>query len=281
MKELIIGGSGFLGSKLANSDRMREANYTYFNNKPFFMNDNEDRYVRMDLRNKDEVLRALRATKPSLIIHCGGITDTDFCEKEKQYAWDTNVEGVKNLMRYYDGKIIYFSTDYIFDGNKPPYDEGSKPNPVNYYGNTKLEAEKKILERKGNLIVRVSGLFGISDSNNKFINKLVNSAKVFAYTNLISSPTYIDDIVRNMPALIESSGIIHLSSYEGISRYNFLRMVVKFLGLSTLILPCKYKINATMAKRPYNSTMVSLKGVETTPLRVAAKEMAERLEWNV
>lgn len=277
---LIIGGSGFLGSKLKDSIRGGDNYATFFKNKPISNDHNLSKSIRMDIRKKSEIIYAIKTVKPSVVIHCGGITDTDLCEKEKQLAWDTNVGGVENLMSVYRGKIIYFSTDYVFDGQNPPYSEESKPNPLNCYGMTKLEAEKKILERKENLVVRVSGLFGISHSNNKFINKLVNNKKVLAYTNLISSPTYIDDVVRNMPILIESSGIIHLSSHEDVSRYNFLRMVVKFLGLPTLVLPCEYKINTAIAKRPYNSTMVSLKNIKTTPLKAAIKEMAKKLKWN-
>jgi len=280
MRTLIIGGSGFLGSKLKNSIKDGDNYVTFFKNNPNSDGCNTSRNIRMDIRKKSEVIYAIGAAKPLMVIHCGGITDTDLCEKEKQLAWDINVKGVENLMNVYQGKIIYFSTDYVFDGRNPPYSEESKPNPLNYYGMTKLEAEKRILEREENLVVRVSGLYGINHSNNKFINKLVNSTKVFVYTNLISSPTYIDDVVRNMSVLIKSSGIIHLSSHEGISRYNFLRMVVKFLGLPTLVFPCEYKINTAIAKRPYNSTMISLKGVETTPLKVAVKKMAERLKWN-
>lgn len=280
VRTLIIGGSGFLGSKLKDSIKGGDNYATFFKNKPISNDHNLSRNIRMDIRKKSEIIYAIETAKPSLVIHCGGITDTDLCEKQKQLAWNANVEGVENFMSVYRGKIIYFSTDYVFDGQNPPYSEESKPNPLNYYGTTKLEAEKRILERKENLVVRVSGLFGISHNNNKFVNKLVKKAKVFAYTNLISSPTYIDDIIRNMSVLIESSGIIHLSSYEGISRYNFLRTVVKFLGLPTLVLPCEYKINTATAKRPYNSTMISLKDIETTPLKVAIKEMAARLKWN-
>jgi len=280
MRILIIGGSGFLGSKLKDSINERSIYTTFFKNSPILGKGNPDKNIQMDIRKKSEIIYAIETAKPSVVIHCGGITDTDLCEKEKQLAWETNVGGVENLMSVYRGKIIYFSTDYVFDGQNPPYSEESKPNPLNYYGVTKLEAEKKILERKENLVVRVSGLFGISHSNNKFVNKLVNSTKMLVHTNLVSSPTYIDDVVRNMPILIESSGIIHLSSHEGVSRYNFLRMVVKFLGLPTLALPCEYKINPAIAKRPYNSTMVSLKGIKTTPLKVAIKEMAKKLKWN-
>lgn len=280
VRVLIVGGSGFLGSKLKDSIKGRDNYSTFYKNKPISNKCNLNKNIRMDIRRKSEIIYAIETANPSAIIHCGGMTDTDLCEKEKQLAWDINVKGVENLMSVYQGKIIYFSTDYVFDGRNPPYSEESKPNPLNYYGMTKLEAEKKILEKEENLVVRVSGLYGISHSNNKFIDKLVNNAKVFAYTNLISSPTYIDDVVRNMSVLIKSSGIIHLSSYEGISRYNFLRMVVEFLGLPTLVLPREYKTNTAIAKRPYNSTMISLKGVETTPLKVAVKEMAERLKWN-
>jgi len=275
---LIIGGSGFLGSKLKDSIRGGDNYATFFKNKPISNDYNLSKNIQMDIRKKSEIIYAIGTAKPSVVIHCGGITDTDLCEKEKQLAWDTNVKGVENLMSVYQGKIIYFSTDYVFDGQNPPYSEESKPNPLNYYGITKLEAEKKILEREKNLVVRVSGLFGISHTNNKFINKLVNNTKVFAYINLISSPTYIGDVVRNMPILIESSGIIHLSSYKGISRYNFLKMVVKFLDLPTSVLPCEYKATTAIAKRPYNSTMISLKGIEITPLKVAVKEMAEKLK---
>jgi len=276
MKELIIGGSGFLGSKLANSDCMKEASYTFFNNKTPFMSKDEDRCSRMDLRNKNEVLRTLKAIKPSLIIHCGGITDTDFCEKEKQYSWDVNVEGVENLMRYYDGKIIYFSTDYVFDGNNPSYDEESKPNPVNYYGITKLQAEKMVLKREENLVIRVSGLFGINTHNDKFLNK-IRKEKIEACTNLVSSPTYIDDIVKNIPELVQLSSIVHLSCQEGFSRYDFLNTCVKYLSLSTTVVPKKYDQEQSIAKRPYNTTMVSLRNVKYTPVKIAFKEMGESL----
>lgn len=276
MKELIIGGSGFLGSKLANSDYMEEASYTFFNNRVSFMTKDKDMCSHMDLRDKNEVLRTLRAMKPSLIIHCGGITNTDFCENEKQYSWNVNVGGIENLMCSYDGKIIYFSTDYVFDGNNPPYNEESNPNPINYYGSTKLQAEQMILKREGNLVIRVSGLFGINAHNDKFLNK-IRKEKIEAYTNLVSSPTYIDDIVKNIPELVQLSGIVHLSCQEGFSRYDFLNTCVKYLNLSTIVVPKKYDQKQSLAKRPYNTTMVSLRDVKYTPVKIAFKEMGESL----
>lgn len=272
MKELIIGGSGFLGSKLASSGHFRGASYTFLNNNPFSLDKDVDRAIRLDLSEEDEVLRVFKTIKPSFVIHCGGVTDTDLCEKERQKAWSVNVRGIESLMCYYDGKIIYFSTDYVFDGNTPPYDEMSKPNPLNFYGSTKLQAENLVLRNADNLVVRVSGLFGINPINNKFMNKLLDS-KIYAYTNLISSPTYIEDVVKNMPELLKLSGTIHLSSREGLSRYEFLKMVCECLKLPVSLIPIKYDERHLVAKRPANTTMTSLRNLKYTQIASALEEI--------
>lgn len=276
MKELIIGGSGFLGSKLAISESLRDSPYTFLTNNTQSSLKDEDRSIHLDLRDEDETLRVLHTVKPSLVIHCGGITDTDLCEKEKEHAWAVNVNGIKNLMNYYDGKIIYFSTDYIFDGNKPPYNEISEANPLNFYGFTKLQAENLVLRNPNNLVVRVSGLFGINPVNNKFMNKLLAS-HIYAYINLISSPTYINDIVRNMPELTKLSGTIHLSSREGLSRYDFLKMVCDCLKLPASIIPAEYDQDHSSTKRPTNTTMTSLKDLGYTSVNSALEEIRNSL----
>lgn len=277
MKELIIGGSGFLGSKLASSELFKDANITYLNQKTSFIEKNKNRSFRMNLAEEEEISKVLLSTNPSLIIHCGGITDTDLCEREKEFSWKVNVEGTENLMRSYNGKIIYFSTDYVFDGKNAPYNENSKPNPINHYGITKLKAEEIILRRKENLVVRVSGLYGINKNNNKFINRFIDQDKIYAYTNLISSPTYIEDIVDNIQTLTHLSGIIHLSSNGSISRYNFTKLINDSLHLSKEIISCEYKNKDGTAKRPYNSSLTTLnKEIKTTPINIALAEITRQ-----
>lgn len=277
MKELIIGGTGFLGSKLTNSESLRDAPYTFLTNNNLFSSEDVNRAIHMDLSDNDEVMRVLKNVKPSLIIHCGGVTDTDLCEGDRRYAWKVNVKGIESLMKYYDGKIIYFSTDYVFDGKTPPYNEGSRPNPLNYYGFTKLQAENFILQNTDNLVIRVSGLFGVNPVNNKFMNKLLNS-KIYAYTNLISSPTYIEDVVKNMPELSNLSGMIHLSSREGLSRYEFLKMVGECLKLPVLVVPVEYHQRRFSTRRPGNTTMISHRNLGYTPIVSALNEMKSYYE---
>jgi dTDP-4-dehydrorhamnose reductase len=277
MKELIIGGSGFLGSKLVSSEFFEDANFTYLNQKTSFIEKNKNRSFRMNLVEEEEIFKVLLSTNPSLIIHCGGITDTDLCEREKEFSWKVNVEGTENLMRFYDGKIIYFSTDYVFDGKSAPYNENSKPNPINHYGITKLKAEEIILKRKENLVVRVSGLYGINKNNNKFINRFIDQDKIYAYTNIISSPTYIEDIVNNIQMLTHLSGIIHLSNNRSISRYNFTKLINDSLHLSKEIISCEYKNKDGTAKRPYNSSLTTLnKEIKTTPINIALAEITRQ-----
>lgn len=277
MKELIIGGSGFLGSKLASSEPFKDANFTYLNQKTSFIEKNKNRSFCMNLIKEEEISKVLLSTNPSLIIHCGGITDTDLCEREKEFSWRVNVEGTENLMLYYNNKIIYFSTDYIFDGKNAPYNENSKPNPINHYGITKLKAEEIILRRKENLVVRVSGLYGINKNNNKFIDRFTDQDKVYAHTNLISSPTYIEDIIDNIQILTYLSGIIHLSSGESISRYDFVKKINDSLHLSKEIIPCEYRNKDSMAKRPHNSSLTTLNNkIKTTPINIALGEMVRQ-----
>jgi len=230
----------------------------------------------LDLTNREQISNILSVVKPSVVIHCGGITDTDFCEKEKQFSWRVNVGGIENLMSYFDGKIVYFSTDYVFDGAKPPYSEESEPNPINYYGFTKLKAEEMVLKREGNLVVRVSGLFGVNFFNNKFINKIRNG-KIETFNNLFSTPTYINDVVKNISELIKLSGIVHLSSQERFSRYDFLKVCIDRFGFSTLISPKNYEPNLLLAKRPKDTTMISLRNLVCTPVNTALDEMQKIL----
>ena len=163
MKTLIIGGSGFLGSKLVGSLN-GSSQSTYHQNRIFLDQ------IQMDLADKASIRNCLAETKPDVVLHCGGLTNTDFCEANQDLANRVNCFGTEALLKEFDGKIIYFSTDYVFDGEHAPYDEKSQPNPLNHYGKTKLAAERVVLDKPQNLVVRVSGLYGFNGNNNRFLD---------------------------------------------------------------------------------------------------------------
>lgn len=268
MKILVIGGSGFLGSKIVES-LGEDCRSTYYRNQLF------PNQIQLDLGDEMNIRRCLKQTKPEVVLHCGGLTDTDFCESNPDFAMRANCLGTEVLLNEFEGKIVYFSTDYVFDGENAPYDERSQPNPINHYGKTKLFAERKVLERNGNLVVRVSGLYGKNKHNNKFLNRLRSKTLIQASTKLISTPTYINDVIEALPDLIKMSGLVHFSGEQQFSRYEFLRKVVEGLGLSLEVQPSEYEIKS--AKRPKNSSLISIYNFKKTKIENVLKEINEEI----
>ena len=267
MRTLIIGGSGFLGSKLAETLNGNSQS-TYYSH-PLFSGQ-----LKLDLTDIASIRKCLAETKPEVIIHCGGLTDTDFCEANPELANRTNVFGTEYLLRGFDGKMIYFSTDYIFDGENAPYDENSKPNPLNHYGKTKLLAEKMVLEKPQNLVVRVSGLYGLNRHNNRFLNRLRNNPVIKASQELVSTPTYLEDIARAVPDVMQMSGLLHFSGEQSFSRYGLVKKVVESLGLDIKVIA--QEANG-VARRPKNSSLVSFYDLRKTPTDEALNEMRKAI----
>ena len=220
---------------------------TYFKNK-------KKKLHFLDLKDLDSIRGVMRNLKPDIIIHAGGLTNTDYCEKNPERALLINVKGTKNLLYEFQGKMIYFSTDYVFDGVTGNYDEDSTPNPINHYGITKELAEQAVLKQDGNLVVRISGLYGHNPDNNRFIDNF-NQNSITAFDNLISSPTYIPDIGNAINKLKNLNGIIHFTGPESFSRYVFTINIINGLGLANKVIPLNYDYSQTFAKRPFNSSL--------------------------
>jgi len=252
MKILIVGASGFLGSNFfIELKKKHDVIGTHFNNK------NIENMRKLDIRNKFEVLHLIRNEEPDLILDCDGLTTTDFCEKQKSVAYDINFKGIKNICETANCKVIYFSTDYVFDGQKGSYSETDIPNPINFYGLTKLLAEQRVLSTNlENLVVRVSGLYGLSEINNKFLNAF-NEKNIKACIDLFSSPTFIDDLCLNFESLRKYSGIIHFGGPERVNRCEMLKMASKTFGFKCKIIPASYREMNFLARRPRDTSLIS------------------------
>ena len=267
MKTLIIGGSGFLGSKLAETlDGTCQS--TYYSNPTF------SEQVNLNLGDRDSIRKCLAETKPEIILHCGGLTNTDFCEANPDLVDRINCFGTSELINGFDGKIIYFSTDYVFDGESAPYNEEAETNPINNYGKTKLLAERKVLEKPQNLVVRVSGLYGFNRYNNKFLDGIRKSKVVKASHELISTPTYIQDIARAVSDFMQMSGVLHFSGEQPFSRYEFVKRVVEGLGLNIEVI---VQETNGIARRPKNSSLLSVYNLKKTPVDEALKEIRREI----
>jgi dTDP-4-dehydrorhamnose reductase len=208
MKIVILGAGGRLGAAL-----MREYREKYdlagFN------------HAQLDLANLDDVRRKLGAMNFDVLINAAAFTNVDACETERDRAFRINAETPGILAEFCnekEAKLIHFSTDYVFDGEKRgPYSEEDQANPISAYGESKLAGEKNVLAGDGHLVVRVSWVFG--PDRPSFVDAMIKRAqqdeKIDAISDKFSTPTYTHDIARMLLQFFDrevAGGILHFAN---------------------------------------------------------------------
>lgn len=241
-------------------------------------------YVPMDITDKQSVTQIITDIKPDAVIHCAAWTAVDAAEDEdnKAKAALINSEGTRNIAdacKDIDAKMIYISTDYVFDGQgTTPWEPDCKDYaPLNVYGKTKLDGEfavSEILEKY--FIVRIAWVFGLNGKN--FIKTMLNVGKthpeVRVVNDQIGTPTYTLDLSRLLIDMVESDkyGYYHATNEGGyISWYDFTCEIYKQAGLSTKVTPVSTaEYGLSKAARPFNSRLDKKKLTENgfTPLPV-------------
>jgi dTDP-4-dehydrorhamnose reductase len=187
-----------------------------------------------------ELRSEIEHDKEEVVIHCAAHTNVDGCEEWPLDATDVNMGGTFALAGAFKGKIVYISTDYVFDGTTGPYVEYSSPNPINIYGWSKLGGELVLKARKNpdDLIVRTTMLFGPDgdDFVSKVAEKLLSGEPVYLPDNLYGSPTYIPHLAEDILLAVKkgTSGVLNLAGGPApISRYRFGQRIAEAAGLST------------------------------------------------
>lgn len=277
MRIVVTGGSGLLGAKLmAVLDREHEVVGTY-------MTKEKRDCIYLDVTDKDQVYATINNLKPDIIIHTVAISEPDLCESDREEAWKVNVEGTRNIASACsrnDSRLIYISTDYVFDGKKGDYTEDDEPRPVNYYGLTKLKGEKIIRsELTNHLIIRVPIFYGFNDEEDRpssvtrIISKLRSGEEVYVDDDQIRYPVWIDDLALVINELIKRNarGTYQFNGKEPTTKYQWTLKIADIYGL-----PIE-KIHKAIeaqggAKRPYNSKLNTLKieelGIKIKPARI-------------
>lgn len=198
--------------------------------------------VEADVTDFNELGRALLAIKPDVVVHCAAYTDVDMCEVSPLHAARVNMGGTYGLCQVFRGKIVYLSTDYIFDGRGGPYDEDARPNPLGIYGWSKLGGEIVVRQRreKGDLIVRTTVLFDCYSENfiTRVIRKLLGGETLTLPMNLIGSPTYIPDLAQGILDAIAQNvmGVLNLAGDRLMSRLQIGEYLAGKLELENRIL---------------------------------------------
>ena len=261
-KILIAGANGLLGQKLVQS---LEENFQILATgvEPAFeLSGQNNNYEVLDITNPSRCKEFIISYQPDVIINSASITNVDACEKQKELCWSVNVKGVENLAKACKQNmtmLIHISTDYIFDGESGPYSETDKPNPLGYYGKSKLASEN-ICRITGipYAILRTSVLFGlgINVKTNFFLwlyNKLKNNEPVNIVTDQFNTPTLVDDLASGIKLLIENSsyGIFNISGEDYLNRFDFANLLADTFNFHRdLIKPIKTKELNQEAKRP-------------------------------
>jgi dTDP-4-dehydrorhamnose reductase len=279
MEKLIItGASGLLGSKIVELAKNNYAVTPLHKTKPLHSNS-----LKLDITHAIEVLNLSSKLKPYAVIHTASETNVDKCETEKEHAWKINVEGTRNIAlacTKANAKLVYISTDYVFDGEKGFYIEEDKPNPINYYGVTKLKGENHVRELcKNYAILRTSVLYGWHPWKQNFatwtINMLKQNKEITVVEDHYNTPTLADNLAEITIEAVQKDlqGLYHASGSQRISRYEFARQIAKAFHLNeNLIKPIKMgQLTAWIAKRPKDSSLNTdkiQKQLKTKPLNI-------------
>jgi len=218
----------------------------------------------LDIKNEEQVKRVISDYNPDVVIHCAAYTAVDRAEDERELCYEVNVLGTRYIAeacKEIDAKMVYISTDYVFDGEADqPFEVTDKPNPINYYGKTKYEGELEVQKHLDKyFVVRISWVFG--NNGNNFVKTMLRLGKerdeISVVADQIGSPTYTYDLANVLIGMIKTDkfGIYHATNEGYCSWYDFACEIFKQAGMDVKVNPIKTEDYPTKAKRPKNSRL--------------------------
>ncbi len=263
---LVLGAKGMLGRDLM------EVLHSSLPNDQVVGWDIEE----MDIQKKDESVTKIEKFRPEIVIHIAAYTDVDGCELNKEKAFSVNGEGTKHVALAASkchAKMVYLSTDYVFDGDKrEPYVESDAPRPLNVYGHSKLRGEQYVQTFvKDFLIIRTQWLYGPFGKN--FVSSVLRQAGEKSTLSIVDdqtgSPTYTVDLSRAISALIQSDaqGIFHVANSGLCTWYTLGQTILKLSGVNRVsVIPMSSRELGRPATRPSYSVLGCQKFEEETGL---------------
>ena len=262
-KILVTGSAGLIGTQIVKDllDNHKQVYSCYNKTKPEL-----GIITHLDLTKKDDIVNTMNRIKPDVVIHLGAMTDVELCETETELAKKINTDATEILAlesEKYNTFFVYMSTDYVFDGKVGMKKENDEPNPINFYGKSKLDGErvfKKITTP--NVIVRTSTPFGLHSKKISFpiwVKKNLELEKeISVVVNQYTSPSYVPNISKMIIEIMERkiTGIIHLAGATKISRYDFAVQISKIINANKQFLKLtKMDQMDWKAQRPADSSL--------------------------
>ena len=235
MNILVIGGSGLVGSNcLKYFEKQEDVKVvgTYYSYKT----DNTVFYDTLNLNNPKNF--DLDSFHPDLIMHCGALTHVDYCEANEEESYAKTVLSTINVTKLCNSckaRMIYVSSDYVFDGENGPYDENAKVNPISVYGSHKLEAEQAVLEQVPNsIVIRITNVYGDEERKKNFIIRIVDKIlngqpmELKLPVDQYATPVNAYDVARTLYLLArdKKAGIYNISSDDYLNRVELVEKII-------------------------------------------------------
>ena len=250
MKVTIFGATGLLGKALMRE--WREDQVTGLSSKD------------ADIRDPQQVAKAVESSRPDWIVLAAADTDVDGCEANRELAFAVNRDGAANVARaakQHGSRLLFLSTDYVFDGSKiTPYEVGDPRAPQSVYGRSKAEAEMRLENILPNCcIVRTSWLFGVGGKcfPDTILKLASTRAQIDVVNDQLGSPTYAIDLARAIIQLCRkgAKAVVHVTNRGECTWFDFAQAIVSAAGLKTIIRPTTTEKFPRPAQRPKYSVL--------------------------
>jgi len=278
---LICGSNGLLGQHLSLllSNRTEYEVLNTSIERSFVFDDRLFDYTQLDITNRSDVKSLVTSFQPDVILNAAAATNVDWCETHREETWKLNVVAVENLAevaRKVKAKLIHVSTDYVFDGKNGPYNESAQPNPLGYYGKSKLASENAIQTADIDYaIVRTMVLFGYGiqvKSNFALwvIDNLRRGTLIRVVDDQFGNATFVGDLALAMIKIFElgKSGLYHVAGKDILSRYDFALQIADVFQLDpSLIQRIKTTDLQQQAPRPMKSGLIVEKAEQELGMR--------------
>jgi dTDP-4-dehydrorhamnose reductase len=264
-KVLVTGGSGSLGWALSRKlASVCEVTSTFASHAHV---PDGTTGINLDLAQRESLKEVVHGQEPDVIFHLAAMTNPDECEKNPRRALRINFEGTLELAqiaRSVGSRLVFVSTDLVFDGLKGDYREEDTPRPLSIYGMSKLRAEESVLETSGdNVVLRSSLIYGMgSKVSRTFLSRvletLASGEKMRLFTDQKRNPILVDDVAEALVGAVgkDLKGLYHIGGKEVVTRYEFGRTVCRVFGYDEdLLVPIKMEDFDYSAKRPLDSTL--------------------------
>ena len=293
---LVTGANGLLGQALVERLMDEEVEVTATARDDTLRADADCDYRPMDVTDPDAVTTTFEAVEPDVVVNCAAMSDVAACDTDRNRAWATNARAVKRLAKRCNERrahLIQVSTDFVFDGKRGPYDEQARPDPVNYYGRTKLAAENALREVgvPDWTLVRTVLLYGTGTDLSRtnivqwMIEELAAGEPIHVVTDQHRTPTYVPDLADGIARVIDrdATGIYHMSGREMVTIHELAETVADVFGFDpSLVDPVPSSYFDDAVERPKKTGFLILKaeselGYSPRSLEAGLRAMGRRL----